>query len=73
MSWYKHPESGQVFEAVGHEEKFARQRGCVEVEPPSTETPAPAPTEEVAPTESTTESTTVEVEPPTPAPKKGGK
>lgn len=34
MTWFEHPDSGQVFEAEGSWEKEARERGCKEVKPP---------------------------------------
>ena len=34
MPWFRHPVSGQVFEAEGVWEELARRNGCVEVPPP---------------------------------------
>jgi hypothetical protein len=41
MSWFRHPESGQVFEAVGIWERYARQQGCTEIPAPGTVQVAP--------------------------------
>ncbi|GBD17578.1 hypothetical protein HRbin27_00060 [bacterium HR27] len=34
MAWFRHPVSGQEFEAVGVWEELARRNGCVEIPPP---------------------------------------
>ena len=39
MPWFRHPESGQVFEAVGNWEKEARSRGCEEIDDPTSPKP----------------------------------